>query len=128
MKVLIGAVVSALLVVSSAAAQTSAPTAPPAAPVPPSTCAPLPEPPALPDGATANQNAMQAGNVAVTAWNETYRVALACRRAEVEALTAQRLARFDEHNAAAAQLNTTIGNWQTEVTEFEARAGQRRVR
>src|SRR5262245_38069880 len=96
MKVLIGAVASTILLAAVAMAQaqttttpatpdtaTTATTATPTAPPPPSRCPALPEAPSLPDGATANAAAMQAGNAAYQAWGTSYQQVLQCRRTEV---------------------------------------------
>jgi hypothetical protein len=120
MRVLFGAAAMAMLISSSAMAQTEG--AAPAAPVPPSECAALPTAPTLPDGAQGTREQMDAGNTAYNAWGEAYRAALACRRTEAEALQARWRARVAEYNAAAESLNTQSGAWEAEVQEFNARS------
>lgn len=121
MRILLGAGALALLIALPAAAQTTAPAAPFV-----SACAALPAPPTLPDGANADRDAMTNGNTAFAAWSETYRVGMACRRAEVEQLNARWLASVAAFNADAATLNTTNTAWEADVAEFNARSPSRR--
>jgi hypothetical protein len=123
MKLVLTAAVAVLLLATPAMAQTD-PAAPAAANA--TSCGPLPPPPSLPDGATADREAMEAGNTAFTAWAEANRTVLACRRAEVESLQARFQALRAEYNAGAEQLNATNTVWQADVTEFNERGGNRR--
>jgi hypothetical protein len=118
MKMLVGAAFAALMLATPAVAQTD-PAA--SAAVNATSCGALAAPPTLPDGATADREAMEAGNTAFTAWAEANRAVLACRRAEVEALQARFQALRAEYNTGAEQLNATNTAWQADVTEFNER-------
>lgn len=117
MKVLLGAAVMALLVASPAVAQTDAD-------APSTQCGAIAPPPTLPDGATAEYAAMEAGNAAFRAWAESNRSVLECRRQEVEAAQARYQALRNEFNAGADQLNATNASWEAEVAEFNERNPQ----
>jgi acyl-CoA reductase-like NAD-dependent aldehyde dehydrogenase len=98
----------------------------PAIPVPATTCGELPTSPTLPDGASANHEAMQASQDALQAFDTSYRANMECRRAELDRLAAQLQARRDEYNAGASNLNALLATWQTEIDEFNARQPRRR--
>ncbi len=127
MKLFMGVAVAAMLIATPVLAQTGGETAvTPTAPVPPSTCGAPPPAPTLPDGASADRDDMAAGNTTYTSWAEAYRVVVLCRHAEAQALRAQADARAQEHNAAVESFNATTATWEADVTEFNARTGNRR--
>jgi hypothetical protein len=111
MKLWLGAAFAALLMATPASAQTEAGSA---------ACAAIAPPPALPDGATATGEQMQAANEAYNAWFEGNRTALECMRPHAEA--AQAL--VNAFNQGINQANSTQTSWQAEVAEFNARAPQ----
>jgi hypothetical protein len=121
-----GAFAFAVMVAGSALAQTTPPAPAPQATA--SRCAAVStaSPGSLPDGATADADAMNAGNTTFTAWATAERATLECRRAEIADLRATLEARTGEFNGAAERLNTSIATWQAEVDEYNARAPQRR--
>lgn len=110
----------------AALAQTTTPpvaTAPPA----PSRCGEIPTtPPALADGATANNDGMTVANTAFTTWAAQVRAIMECRHVEAEELRILSAARTAEFNAGAAQFNATVAAWQAEVDEFNARPARGR--
>lgn len=118
MKILLGAAVAAVLLATPAMAQTDP--APGAAPNT-TACGALTPPPTLPDGATADREAMEAANNAYRTWGEAYRTVLQCRRAEVESLQARYQALRAEYNTGAELLNSTNTAWEADVAEFNAR-------
>ena len=124
MKVLMIVAAALVCFAASATAQTS----PPAdnAVTPPSACGPLTRPPAIPDGATADNEAMTAGNAAFLAWAQPEQQSLACRRAEIEAAHARWQALSNEYNAGAQTLNTANAAWEAELAQYNGRAGGRR--
>lgn len=124
MRILIAAAAAALCTSGVAWAQTE--TSQPAEPAPATACGELPSNPTLPDGATANHEAMQVAQDALQAFDTTYRANLQCRRAELDRLTAQLQARRDEYNNGASNLNALLATWQTEIDEFNARQPRRR--
>jgi hypothetical protein len=113
MKVLFGAAAAALLMASPVLAQT--PTQTPAATVPAgSRCAGFAPAPALVDGAEATREQMQTAQAEWTAWQaQRVEQETACQ-AEVAALTAA-------FNAAGAERSAAATNFNTELTEFNAR-------
>ena len=119
MKLLIGAAAAALLLTGTAMAQTATPTTLPA-----SSCGAAPTVPTLPDGATATNAQIEAGNNAYNTWAQAMQANVQCRRAEAEALRAQADARTTEYNGYAQQLNQTVATWQAEVAEYNARGQQ----
>lgn len=119
MKLLLCASALMLATALSAAAQTTPAPAPDAQ----SACASLPARPTLPNGATADRAAMEAGNVAFTAWSQAYRANLECRRAEAEELHARWRASVDAFNSAASAINSANQAWEAEVAEFNDRGG-----
>jgi hypothetical protein len=120
-----GAFAFAVMVAGSALAQTTP--AAPAAQAAASRCEAVAAagPQGLPDGATADADAMNAGNAAFTAWATAERATLECRRAEIADLRATLDARATEFNAAAERLNSAIPAWQAEVDEYNARTPRR---
>ncbi len=129
MKLLKGALAAALMLsativpVSSAFAQASTPA--PAASAATSRCGDLPADPTLPDGASANSQAIQAGDAAYQAWAEAVRTVVTCRRAEYEELLTIATARRDQHNQMAAKLNSLTAAWVVERDEYCARPRSR---
>jgi len=121
MKVLLGVAAAALLMGAPAMAQTDAGAAN-------TSCAAVAPPPTLPDGATATYEQMEAANTAYSAWFESNRAALECRRVEVEAVEARRQALLTAYNGGVDQLNATKTSWEAEVEEFNARAPQQQRR
>jgi len=110
------------LLAAQASAQTNAP-ADTAAANATSACGALTAAPAMPDGATANNEAMTAGNTAFLAWAQPQQQALACRRAEIEALHARWQALSTEYNAGAQALNAANAARDAELDQYNTRAG-----
>lgn len=128
MKILIGAAAVLLMCGSVATAQTPpAPTAPEARSATPiaSQCPALPPEPTIPDGAVADNAAMEAANVVYMNWGTSMQAAIACRRGEYETYLESARVRREEHNAAAARLSAVTEAWQGETLEFCARPRQR---
>ena len=124
MKMLIGAIASALLAASPAWAQpdpSSVPAPAAALDTPPSRCPDPPSDPSLPDGARANYSAMLAGNVAYSAWAVAYQQVLVCRRAEALEARAISEARDSAYNGGAEHLNTVTASWMSAANAYEAR-------
>ena len=120
MKVLLGATAAVLLLASPALAQTQ--TALPAQ------CN-FTAAPTIPDGATANNNAMRDARTAVEAWRTTRQAELAACNAASQALLAQANAAAAAHNTAATETDTVIRQFTAENEEYNARApNQRRER
>lgn len=127
MKIVTAATVAALLMCGVASAQTTpTPPATPPAPVPASTCGELPTLPTPPDGATANNAAMQAFQEQMTAADTAYRANIQCRRDEAQGLQAQASARASEYNAGLAAFNAYAAALQVEIDEFNARPARSR--
>lgn len=123
MKILLGAAVAALLLATPAVAQdTTAPAAADAT----SSCAALAAPPTFPDGATAQFDDMEQGNLAYRSWAQSNRTILECRLAEVEAAQARYQALRQTYNAGAEQLRTVTTAWEADVAEFNERNQNRR--
>lgn len=119
MKVLLGATAAFALLAAPALAQTSAL---------PAQCS-FTAAPAIPDGATATNNAMQDARTAVEAWRATRTAELAACQSAATALQAQAQAAAAAHNTGIAETNSTIERFSAENTEYNARAGaQRRER
>lgn len=123
MKMVLGAVFAASMMVQVAVAQTT-----PAAPSPDllPTCVDLPAAPAAPDGATVRRQDMEAGMTAYNAWLADFQVKAAACKAEVEATRARydaSVAAFNAANRAAADAGQA---WTAEAAEFTARGGNRR--
>jgi hypothetical protein len=77
--------------------------------------------PVIPEGATANQQAMDAADAAYLAWGSEVQRNMQCRRAEFERLTAISNVREAEHNRLAQRLAEFTSNWDVERTEYCAR-------
>jgi len=103
-------------------------------------CPTLPVAPAMPDGATARDRDMAAGDQAMQAWNAEYvGIVNGCRQPEVLAAQAEMESQVAAARAAQARYQaaiaayqadaaaaTAIGaQWTAEVEEFNARGGRR---
>ncbi|HEX8901265.1 hypothetical protein [Vitreimonas sp.] len=113
MKFLIGAAAATLLMASPALAQT---------PDLPESCTGFAAPPTLPDGATADRDAITGADAQFREWHGAGTTKLGQCRSEVEAARARVAAMEAAYNAAVAQLNGTRDAWVVEVEEFNARA------
>ena len=113
MKVLLGATAAFMLMAAPALAQTT-----PAAL--PAQCN-FTAAPAIPDGATATNTAMQNAREALEAWRATRQTELAACNAAAQALQAQAQAAAAAHNAAATDTDATINRFVAENTEYNAR-------
>ena len=121
MKLLIGGTAVAMLLAGAAFAQTE-----PAAPVAPaanSQCADVGSEPTLPDGTSANNRAMMAGDTAYQAWAQTARASLQCRRSELDLLRAREQALVEESNTLAARVNGLSERWVASRTAYCDRDG-----
>ncbi len=107
MKVLLGATAAVMLLASPALAQTGAATT--------SSCQNFPAAPTVPDGATAEREAVQTATDAVRAWDTDLQTRIAACRAEITALNNA----VNAQDTARAQ---TVSNMATEIQEFSARA------
>ncbi len=112
MKVLLGATAAFALLAAPAFAQTTSAL--------PAQCN-FTAAPAIPDGATATNNAMQETRAAVEAWRATRTAELAACQAAATALQAQAQAAAAAHNAGIAETNTTIERFTAENVEYNAR-------
>ena len=121
MRLLIGAAAMALLFAAPVAqAQPASPNCSDFAPVP-----------SLPDGATADRAAIEAGNAQYETWGQARLAKLQLCRAEIEALRTQLVSFEQAYNSNNGELNTVVTNWQAEVAEFNERgaaAGRRSSR
>jgi len=124
MRVVFAGVIASLLMAGSAVAQTEGT----AAPVAVSSCGELPAQPALPDGAAADREAMEAGNAAYTAWSQAYHANLQCRRAEAESARLLWQAHVAAYNAGATALNQANTTWEADVAEYNVRNPARPAR
>ncbi len=116
MRLLIGAALAAFLVAAPAAAQETA--QPPLT----SRCATLPAAPELPDGANANERAMQQGQERFAAWRTAIEPIIQCRNAEMTAWRQQYEAIGAANEADGAAATAIVTNWAAEVEEYNARA------
>jgi hypothetical protein len=117
MRILLAGAVAALCMAGAAFAQTEGAGTVQSA----SSCGELPARPTLPDGATADREAMDAANAAYTAWSQSYHANLTCRRTEADNARATWQARVSEYNAGASGLNESNTAWEAEVAEYNAR-------
>lgn len=115
MKVLLGAAaVAALLIATPAMAQDT--TAAPAS------CGAVEAAPGdMPDGASANRNAVEAYTQRFNAWAEATNQVLACKRAQAEAARAEADRLTNEFNTNNSSVRTSVAAWTAEVEEFNAR-------
>lgn len=121
MKLIHGAAIAAMLLVSPALAQETN-----GAEVASQTaCGVLPEAPSLPDGANASRRDMSDANTRVTAWVAASEAVLQCMRAEITAATELNEARTRDHNARLAVVRDAVAAWTAETEEFNARSSRR---
>lgn len=126
MKNAIAAAAAAVLLASPAFAQTptgtppttSEASAPAADPGP--TCSGFAAAPALPDGASATQAQMTAGEAQYQAWGTATLAKLQTCRDEIFAMRAQLTAREQAFNATNSSLRSVTEAWQADVAEFNA--------
>ncbi|HWA00123.1 MAG TPA: hypothetical protein VG841_07385 [Caulobacterales bacterium] len=129
MKVLIGAIAAAALMLGgvaeaqTAATTTPAPAAAAAASIPPSRCPAAIAPPNIPDGATADQRAMTAAYEAFDAWRQAALEIVNCRRAEHDEGVDFVRAREAEYSAMSESMNATINAWNTAHDAYCGRRG-----
>jgi hypothetical protein len=116
MKILLGATAALLVMAAPALAQTSA--------LPPQ-CN-FTAPPAIPEGATATNNAMRDARTALEAWRATRATELAACNGAVSALQAQAQAAVAAHNAAASETDATIQRFAVENEAYNARGSTSR--
>jgi hypothetical protein len=122
MRVFIGAALAAFLVAAPAAAQTDA-----SARLP-TRCDAMPAAPEVPDGASANQQAMTAAQERITAWSTAANAVIACRNAEMDAWKAQYDATGAAYRAEAETAAALLTNWSAEINEFNERNANPRRR
>lgn len=123
MRILLGATAALTLMAAPALAQTT----PAAAPA---QCA-FTAAPAIPDGATATNNAMRDTREALEAWRNTRATELAACSTAVQSLQQQAAAAAAAHNTAATETDATIRRFAAENEEYNARgntSGGRRER
>jgi|CXWL01.1.fsa_nt_gi Skp family chaperone for outer membrane proteins len=120
MRILIGAVAMALIFAAPPASAQAQPA--------PSNCSDFAPVPTLPDGATADRDAIEAGNTQYESWGHARLAKLQLCRADIEALRAQLVPLEQSYNSNTEELNTVVANWQVEVAEFNARPGSARNR
>jgi hypothetical protein len=77
--------------------------------------------PTIPDGATANQQAMDAADTAYLAWGHEVQRNLQCRKTEFDHLTAIATAREAEHGRLAQRLADVSTAWEAQQTIYCAR-------
>lgn len=119
MKVLLGALVVASLLVFPAHAQTQAAVG--------VSCGNFTPAPNLPDGATASRPAMVRSGEAVEAWRATRETKLTQCLADIQAVRAQLNAMEAAYNQAGAERNTVLNAWNAEAAEFSGRGSARRT-
>lgn len=115
MRILLGATAALTLMAAPALAQTT----PAAAPA---QCT-FTAAPAIPDGATATNNAMRDAREALEAWRSTRASELAACNAAAQALQQQAQAAILANNSAATETDTTIRQFAAENEEYNARGG-----
>lgn len=114
MKVVIGGVAAAILLASSAWAQTGVPAS--------SACQGFDAAPTLADGASATAAQMSAANQAYQNWAQARVAKLQSCRAEVDALRAQLNALEAGYNTGNGELSAVTQGWQADVEEYNARS------
>lgn len=112
MKVLLGATAAFMLMAAPALAQTQAAL--------PAQCT-FTAAPAIPDGATATNTAMQNAREALEAWRATRQTELTACNGAAQALQAQAQAAAVVYNVAAIDTDATINRFVAENTEYNAR-------
>jgi hypothetical protein len=119
MKLVLGAAAAAVLFLGGAAmAQTTTP-------LPPSNCPTVGAEPSLPEGTTANQDAITSADQAYQTWASATSARLQCLRAEKEHHEAITHARVEEFNTLNTQLRTVTERW---AAEREAYCSRPRIR
>lgn len=121
MRVLIGAALAAFLVTAPAVAQEGA--AAPQQLV--SRCGEMPAAPTLPDGARANERAMNAGQEAFAAWRTAAEPVIQCRNAEMAAWRQQYDAMGARNEADGQVATTVVTSWTAAVEAYNARTERR---
>jgi hypothetical protein len=117
MKVLFGAAAAAALLMASPAFAQLAPTA---------NCSGWDAAPALPDGATANRDAMTRASSEVDAWRLAAEAKQAACRADIDAVRAQLETMVQAYNQAGRDRVALVNAWNTEVQEYSGRSDNRR--
>lgn len=121
LKALLAATSAFMMIASPVLAQTTVV-------APPTQCNFTPAP-AVPDGATATNTAMQRARDALETWRATRQTELAACNSAAQTLQAQAQAAAAAHNAAATEADATITRFIAENTEYNARgAAPRRDR
>lgn len=130
MKLITGAAAAALVLASTALAQTpqTPPTPAPAAVALTANCSGFAPAPTLPDGATASRDEIAAGNTAYDTWGQARLAKLRLCRADIEALRAQLIPLEQAYTASNTELGGIVTSWQAEVAEFNARPANSRNR
>lgn len=90
------------------------------------TCSGFAPAPTLPDGATATQEQMTAGDQQYQGWGQPLLAKLQQCRDEILAMRAQLQAREAAFNANNTTLRSVSDAWQADVAEFNARPPRRR--
>jgi hypothetical protein len=106
MKVLIGAAAAAVMLTAAPAFAQTANVSP--------NCTGFDPAPTLPDGATANRDAVEAMSAQLQAWADARRTKLLACQADINAMT-------QAFNTAHAEGQAVTTAWNAEVTEFNAR-------
>lgn len=118
MRVLVG-VVAAMLMATPAFAQATV-SLPPQVTLPPS-CANFEAAPTLPDGATANHDAMTAAGERVNTWRLAREQKQTACQADIILAREQLDAMIQAYNNAGTERVAVIGAWNTEVREYSER-------
>jgi hypothetical protein len=84
--------------------------------------------PTLPDGATANRQAMTQASSAVDAWRLAVEAKQISCRADIDAVRAQLEAMVQAYNQAGRDRVALVNAWNTEVQEYSARGRDPRGR
>jgi hypothetical protein len=130
MKYLLAACAAALALSASAfAEEAAAPAQQPELPAAQASTCPtftMPADPTLPDGATANANAMQQGNATYQSWIQTVRSGYDCRRNEYRQALANLRAREAELRPMNDKVQTITTGWEAQVNAYNARTGRAR--
>lgn len=77
--------------------------------------------PTLPDGATANRQAIERGNARYAAWSQARVARLQACKVEIETLQAQLRPMIAAFEPAKAELDAVVASWTAEVEEFNTR-------
>ncbi len=120
MRILIGAALAAFLVAAPAVAQDGA-----ASQQLVSRCGDMPAPPTLPDGARANERAMNQGQEAFAAWRTAAEPVIQCRNAEMTAWRQQYDAMGARNEADGQVATNVVSSWAAAVEAYNARTERR---